>query len=81
MDSLNVASLPVVSRAELAKHAREGDGWIVINDLVFDLSKFYGLHPGELAAVEGVGGGPSARGIAVHASRDSRCVGSIRLFS
>jgi len=41
-----MAPLAVITRAELEKHSTEGDGWIVINDLVYDLSKFYALHPG-----------------------------------
>ena len=41
-----MSPLPVISRAELEKHNAEGSGYIVINDLVYDLSKFYALHPG-----------------------------------
>lgn len=36
----------IITRKELESHNKEGDGWIVINDDVFDMSKFYTLHPG-----------------------------------
>lgn len=41
-----MSSLPVISRKELEQHNAEGNGWVVINDCVYDLSKFYTLHPG-----------------------------------
>jgi alkylation response protein AidB-like acyl-CoA dehydrogenase len=36
----------IISRTELAKHNKEDDGWIVINDNVYDMSKFANIHPG-----------------------------------
>lgn len=40
-----VMSTKIVSKKELEAHATEGNGWCVINEDVYDLSKFYGLHP------------------------------------
>ncbi|KAK9897971.1 acyl-CoA dehydrogenase NM domain-like protein [Cystobasidium minutum MCA 4210] len=34
------------TRAEVAKHNKKGDCWIVVDTAVYDLSKFAGLHPG-----------------------------------
>ncbi|KAH9251794.1 hypothetical protein BASA81_010237 [Batrachochytrium salamandrivorans] len=36
----------IISRKELEQHAEEGKGWVVINEDVYDLSKFYSMHPG-----------------------------------
>jgi len=36
----------IISRKELETHNKEGNGWVVINEDVYDLSKFYALHPG-----------------------------------
>lgn len=33
------------SFAEVAKHNKDGDLWIVINNNVYDLSKFANFHP------------------------------------
>lgn len=38
-------STKIISKKELEAHATEGNGWCVINEDVYDLSKFYGLHP------------------------------------
>jgi alkylation response protein AidB-like acyl-CoA dehydrogenase len=38
--------LPVFSRAEVAKHNKPDDAWIIIEDKVYDITKFAGLHPG-----------------------------------
>jgi len=35
----------IISRKELETHNKEGNGWVVINEDVYDLSKFYALHP------------------------------------
>lgn len=38
--------LKSLTRQEVAKHNKEGDLWMVIDTLVFDLSKFVDMHPG-----------------------------------
>ncbi|GBG33368.1 Long-chain specific acyl-CoA dehydrogenase, mitochondrial [Hondaea fermentalgiana] len=35
-----------ISRAEVKRHNKEEDAWIVINDCVYDVTKFAMLHPG-----------------------------------
>jgi len=39
-------SLKIVSRDEVDNHSRPGDMWIVIDNLVYDLTKFQTRHPG-----------------------------------
>jgi len=34
------------SREEVKKHNKEGDCWIIVDTVVYDVSKFVGLHPG-----------------------------------
>jgi alkylation response protein AidB-like acyl-CoA dehydrogenase/predicted heme/steroid binding protein len=36
----------MITRKELEAHNQEGSGWVIINDDVYDLSKFYAMHPG-----------------------------------
>ena len=41
---------------EVAKHDQEGDAWIVIDDEVYDVSKFAALHPGGRAILQNEAG-------------------------
>ena len=34
------------TREDVAKHNKKGDCWIILNDNVYDLSKFQRIHPG-----------------------------------
>lgn len=43
-----MSALPILSSDDVAKHAVEGDLWVVIDGKVYDLSKFGQLHPGGL---------------------------------
>lgn len=38
--------LKVFSRAEVAKHNKESDIYVVIDTFVWDMSKFVDMHPG-----------------------------------
>lgn len=41
-----MAEAQVVSTAEVAAHSQPGDCWIVLEDHVWDLTKFADEHPG-----------------------------------
>lgn len=34
------------TRQDVAKHAAPTDGWLIIDSEVYDVSKFYDMHPG-----------------------------------
>lgn len=44
--SLTMTSDPKISVAELDKHAKPDDCWIVVNGKVYDLTTFAPNHPG-----------------------------------
>ncbi|KAL1954133.1 hypothetical protein VTO42DRAFT_1713 [Malbranchea cinnamomea] len=46
----------VLSREEVAAHNKDGDLWIIVDDKVYDLSKFQDEHPGGKKILLGVAG-------------------------
>lgn len=44
-------ALKPMTRAEVAQHTAAGDLWIIIDSVVYDLSKFGKLHPGGLGVL------------------------------
>ncbi|KAL7422285.1 hypothetical protein Q5752_002931 [Cryptotrichosporon argae] len=44
-------NLKTISRDEVAKHNKPGDLWIIIDAIVYDLSKFGNLHPGGIGVL------------------------------
>eukprot|EP01117_Protostelium_nocturnum_P014443 TRINITY_DN5492_c0_g1_i3.p1 TRINITY_DN5492_c0_g1~~TRINITY_DN5492_c0_g1_i3.p1 ORF type:complete len:142 (+),score=56.82 TRINITY_DN5492_c0_g1_i3:76-501(+) len=47
---------PLVSMAEVAKHNRKGDAWIVYNGKAYDVTNFMENHPGGEDAIMGLVG-------------------------
>lgn len=45
-----------LSREEVAKHNTEDSCWIIVDTLVYDLTKFVGLHPGGEGVILNVAG-------------------------
>eukprot|EP01091_Cochliopodium_minus_P014404 TRINITY_DN4884_c0_g1_i1.p1 TRINITY_DN4884_c0_g1~~TRINITY_DN4884_c0_g1_i1.p1 ORF type:complete len:128 (-),score=41.55 TRINITY_DN4884_c0_g1_i1:46-429(-) len=43
-------SLKVITAEEVGKHNKEGDAWVIINNIVYDVSKFD--HPGGLELIK-----------------------------
>ena len=43
--SRNSMSEKLYTKEEVLTHNKEGDCWIIIEDQVFDVSKFLNLHP------------------------------------
>ncbi|KAG5487907.1 hypothetical protein LSCM1_08222 [Leishmania martiniquensis] len=38
--------MPNITKSEVAEHNRKENGWLIINNAVYDVSKFYDDHPG-----------------------------------
>jgi len=50
-------TLPSYTLEQVAAHSTPSDGWIVINRCVYDISKFYDLHPGSSLVLDPYLGG------------------------
>jgi hypothetical protein len=44
--TVDLSTLPELTKAEIARHNSDGDLWITIQGRVYDLSKFSAVHPG-----------------------------------
>jgi cytochrome b involved in lipid metabolism len=47
MSAQESQELPVVIRAEVAKHSSETDAWVIINKVVYDVTSYSKVHPGK----------------------------------
>lgn len=61
--------LPVVTRAEVARHSTEGDLWVIVNDGVYDMTRFLRHHPGGPAPLRYAGADATAIFTKVHKVR------------
>jgi cytochrome b involved in lipid metabolism len=50
------------SKEEIAKHNKEDDCWIIIDDKVYDVSPFVSQHPGGVGAITKNAGKDSSEG-------------------
>ncbi len=51
-----MSSLKKYTRAEVATHNKENDAWVIIDNKVYDVTKFAALHPGGRSALTRVAG-------------------------
>ena len=51
-----LAMAAVYTREEVAKHATSASNWVIIDDKVYDLTKFANFHPGGKAFIDSVAG-------------------------
>merc|ERR1740123_863281 len=52
----NKSSIQTYTLAEIAKHNTRNDVWIVVDDKVYDLTKFVKVHPGGWGVIMSVAG-------------------------
>ena len=50
--------MEIFSKEEVAAHNQSGDNWIIIEGLVYDMSKFSKVHPGGKCTVHSRRVGP-----------------------
>ena len=50
------AKMREITMDEVAKHDKDGDCWIVVDNKVFDVSKFARMHPGGKKVLTAMGG-------------------------
>ena len=59
MEDTEKRELPSYSRAEVSKHNSHESNWIVIDDFVYDVTKFAKFHPGGKQFIDRVAGSDS----------------------
>ena len=48
--------IPQFTKAQVAKHARRDDAWIIVDGKVYDVTDYVDIHPGDDAILNYVGG-------------------------
>lgn len=46
LEDIGIGKDQSVSMAEVSKHQRQGDAWVVVDGVVYDVSHFVDTHPG-----------------------------------
>ena len=70
MEDAEKRELPSYSRAEVSKHNSHESNWIVVDDFVYDVTKFAKFHPGGKQFIDRVAGSDSTNAFYKYHRRD-----------
>ena len=70
MEDTEKRELPSYSRAEVSKHNSHESNWIVVDDFVYDVTKFAKFHPGGKQFIDRVAGSDSTNAFYKYHRRD-----------